>query len=209
MRRTLFLLLLLALSRLSFAQVFIEPFAGYQKDLNDHKNNLINSGLQLALKKKKYEFLVQVQRAWPQSHSGMDSSFTLNTALPLSAAAQKTFKPSSFTMAIGNRIKVLGRHTRNSLFVKIYTGIMYQQMTVSYQYDKTNYIVLNPDQTTKNTGIYISGGLEYLRSFQTGRLFVDLNFSSPPSGKIKYPASFDLRAPVSVNFGYSIQLSKK
>jgi hypothetical protein len=211
MRRTLLLLLaIVLLPKLSLCQVFIEPFGGYQVDLNNHgKNKLINSGVQLALKKRRYEFLVQIQKSWTAKETHYsDSSFTTNPSLPLYAPAEKKLTISSFSLGIGNRIKVAGRKSNNSLFVKLYIGAMYQKIKVNYQYDKSNYIVLNPDETEEQTGVYVSMGLEYMRQLKTGRLFFDVNFSSPPSGHPSFPA-YKFVAPLSFNIGYSIQLSKK
>jgi hypothetical protein len=211
MKRTLpLLLIIIALfPKSSFCQIFIEPFAGYQTDMNNTKTKLLNTGLQLAIKIRKYEFLVQLQKNWPRSFNYVDSSYTTNTSLPLNAAAMKTIRTSSFSFAIGNRIKIAGKKTKNSFFLKVYTGIMYQKMGVSYQYDKTNYILLNPDKTEEKTGFFVSGGLEYMRQFSFGRLFFDLNFSSPPTGNFKYNESYNLMAPLSLSIGYSIKLSKR
>lgn len=212
MRRALLLLLIFLLSKLSFAQkVFLEPLGGYQIDINDSKTHLINSGLQLAFvfKKQKYEMLLQVQRSWPQNSHYADSAFTVNPNFPLYAAAAKTLSASSFSFAVGHRIKIAGRETSNSFFVKAFTGITDQKTTIAYQYDKSNYIILNPDQTIEHTGVYLSGGFEYMRKFAHSRFFAELNFSSPPSGTIKYPSTFNLVAPISLNVGYSIQLSKR
>ena len=70
-------------------------------------------------------------------------------------------------------------------------------------------IILNPDKTINATGLFISGGFEYMRQIKNNRLFVDLNFSSPPGYNNKYPSSFNLMAPVTLNIGYSIKISKK
>ena len=85
----------------SSAQVFIEPFAGYQTDVNNHQFKLVNIGLQLAFKKgKRYELLFQVQKSWSKTVTIQDSSFTLNASLPLYAPAAKSMRPSSFTAGI-------------------------------------------------------------------------------------------------------------
>jgi hypothetical protein len=211
MKRTLPLLLIIItlFPKSSFSQIFIEPFAGYQTDMNNAKTKLLNTGLQFAIKMKKYEFLLQLQKNWPRSFNYVDSSYTTNTSLPLNAPAQKTIRPSSFSFAIGHRIKIAGRKSKNSLFVKIYSGLMYQKIAVGYQYDKTNYILLNPDKTEEKTGFFVSGGLEYMRQFSFGRLFFDLNFSSPPTGNFNYNESYNLMAPLSLSIGYSIKLSKR
>ena len=213
MRKTLLLLLIITglLPKISFTQIYIEPLAGYQLDLNNHnRNKLFNTGVQLAIRMKKYEFLMQFQKSWPQTSNYTDSSFTLNPNLPLYAPAAKTIRPSLYSLSVGNRIKLAGRKTNNSLFAKISLGIMYQRIAVAYHYDKINYIILNPDKAQHTAGPFVSAGLEYMYQIKRSRIFAELNFSSPPGGSSSgYPNSFNLVAPVSLNIGYSIQLSKK
>ncbi len=211
MRRTLLLFIIIGLlPNVSFAQIYIEPLAGYQVDLdNQRRNKLFNTGVQLALRMKRYEFLVQLQKSWSQKFNYTDSSFTLNPNLPLYAPAAKTIHPSIYSLGVGNRIKIFGRKTNGSLFAKLSLGIMYQRIAVAYQYDKVNYTVLNPDKTQNTAGIYVSAGIEYIYQLKKNRLFAELNFSSPPGSSSNYPNSFRLVAPASLNIGYSIQLSKK
>lgn len=207
--------LLLAISFLvflpkhSFSQIYIEPVAGYQKDLSNNRNYFLNTGLRAAFRFKNYELLLQTQKSWPQTLSYIDSSFTANPALPLSSPAEKKLHTSSHSFAIGNRFKVAGRNTKNSFSISMYTGVMFQKTTVNYTYDKANYIVLNPDQTQSIIGPFFSAGLEYMRQIKSGRLFAELNFSTPPAGKQSYPSSFGPAALVSLNIGYSIKISKR
>ena len=211
MKTSLLLFIAIAVFNSSFAQVYIEPFAGYQKDLNNKNFNLLNAGLQLSYKKSKgYELIFQLQKSWPSARRSNDSSFTLNPNLPLYSPAAKKISPAAFTIGVGNRIKVLGRKTKTSVFAKMYTGFVYQKMGVDYQFDKTNYIVLNPDKTSELAGLFLSGGLEFMRQLKTGRLFGELNFSTPPvTGKRSYPYSFNTMAPFSINIGYSMLLKKR
>jgi hypothetical protein len=206
---TLFVIIITLIPAHAFSQFYIEPFAGYQKDFNNHANHFINSGIQAAYKMKNYEFLFQIQKSWPQATHYQDSSFTLNSSLPLYSSAQKELNTSLFSIALGNRFKVAGGKSKNSFFIKFYTGVMLQKVSVNYQYDKTNYVILNPDQTQEIAGVFISGGLEYMRQIGKGRLFFELNFSTPPADNYKYPESFNPVAPVSLNVGYSFKISKK
>jgi hypothetical protein len=193
----------------SFSQIYIEPVAGYQKNLNNNRTYFLNTGLRAAFRFKKYELLVQVQNSWPQTLNYTVSSFTANPALPLNSPAEKKMRTSSYSFAIGNRFKVAGRKTKNSFFVSMYTGVMFQKTTVNYTYDKTNYILLNPDRTQSIAGPFFSAGFEYMRQIKSGRLFAELNFSTPPVGKQSYPSSFGPAAPASLNIGYSIKISKR
>ena len=192
-------------------QVYLEPFAGYQKDLNNPGFHLLNTGLQLAYKKgRHYELIFQLQKSWPGARRSNDSSFTLNPALPLYTTAAKKISPAAYTAGVGHRLKILGRKTNNSVFVKIYTGVVYQHLAVDYQYDRTNYTILNPDKTLNGAGLFLSGGLEYMRQLGAGRLLAELNFSTPPlTGKRSYPYSFNFMAPFSINIGYSILLKNR
>jgi hypothetical protein len=197
------------LPKYSFSQIYIEPVAGYQKDLNNKRRYFLNTGLRAAFRFKNYELLLQAQKSWPQTLSYFDSSFTANPALPLYSPAEKQLRTSSYSFAIGNRFKVAGRKTKNNFFISMYTGVMFQKATVNYSYDKANYILLNPDQTQNFTGPFFSAGLEYMRQVKSGRLFAELNFSTLPAGKQSYPSSFGPAAPASLNIGYSIKISKR
>lgn len=211
MRITLLLFCLMACCKPACCQVYIEPFAGYQKDLNNKNFQLLNTGIQLAYtRSRRYEMIFQLQKSWPTGGNSSDSAFTLNPNLPLYSAAVKQTRPWAITAAFGNRIKILGTHSKNSVNIKIFTGFVYQRVSVRYQYDKTNYIVLNPDKTLQAAGVFLSGGLEYMRQLPTGRLFGEINFSTPPAtGKLNYPYSFNLMAAFSVNIGYAILLKNK
>ncbi|MEO5685462.1 MAG: hypothetical protein ABIQ88_22640 [Chitinophagaceae bacterium] len=210
-RQLLLLMMIAALPACAFSQTFLEPFAGYQVGLNNQKNNSVNSGLQLAFKRNSsIEFLLQLQKSWPlpSGSNAPDSSFTLNTSLPLYAPAEKKLRSSSLLLAAGCRFVLAGKQSNNKLLATTYLGIKYQKTAVSYQYDKTNYTILNPDQTLSRTGLFVSAGLAYMRQLKTSRLLVELNVASPSAGSNKYPSSFKLTGQLSCNIGYSIQLSK-
>lgn len=194
----------------SFAQTYFEPIIGYQVDLNNHqKFRQINSVLQLGLKQNRhFEFLFQLQKSWPNKVSGNDSSFTLNTTLPLYANAPKTIKASSMAVTTGVRISLLGLKTSNIFSFVVYTGLNYQHFAVKREYDKNNYILLNADKTLNTAGFFVSGGVEYLRLLKNGRLFFQLIAATPPARKNNYPSSFVFMAPLSFNAGYSLPIKK-
>jgi hypothetical protein len=169
---SLILILIVSVPEISLSQVYVEPFAGYQKDMNNQNGNFLNTGLQVALKLRRYELVLQVQKNWPNALQGVDSSFTLNAALPLYAPAEKEISISSFSVAIGNRFKVFGKNSGSCLFFKFYTGVMLQKALVVYAYDKNNYTILNPDQTEDAAGLFVSGGLEYMWQLKKSRLFL-------------------------------------
>ncbi len=192
------------------AQVYIEPIAGYQLDINNKDFKQINSAVQIAFKKNnRYEFILAAQVSWPLSYVSGDSAFTANSSLPVYAPAEKTILPGSFSFSAGHRIVLAGRNSANKLSLLINTGFTAQKIKVRYAYDKNNYTILNPDQTQQRVNIYVSGGLEYMHLLKSGRLFFQINIASPPAGKqIKYPSSFKFMAPLNFNAGYSIPIKK-
>jgi hypothetical protein len=205
--------LMLAANLLVFtcsAQVYIEPVAGYQLDMNHSGFRQINSAVQFSFKQSsRYEFILLVQKSWPLSLISYDSSFTANPSLPLFSLAQKTIQPGSFTLSLGHRWVVAGATGPNKFSLLLNTGVTLQRIKVRYQYDKSNYTILNPDQTQERFSVFVSGGVEYMRLLKTGRLFFQIIVSSPPAGKsFKYPSSFQLMAPISFNAGYSIPIKK-
>jgi hypothetical protein len=202
---------LVLLSFSAVSQIYIEPILGYQKDLNNRNFHQLNTGIQSAFKlSKSYELIFQVLKSWPNSSSGKDSSFSLNPNLPLSAPAGKTFRPSTFAITIGNRIRLWDNSTGNMLNLLLNLGFCDQSIEVKYNYDKSNYTILNPDQSLDRTGVFLGGGLEYMRILKSGRIFIQLTFSTPPvADKINYSNSYNLLAPMAINVGYSFKLPKK
>ena len=194
------------------AQFHIEPIAGYQLDMNnkEHKFSMINSAIQLCWKASQhYEFILQFQKSWPVTKTLSDSSFTLNPALPVYTNAIKKIDPSSWSLAIGHRFIVTSPKSNNILSILLYTGFANQKIAVAYQYDKNNYTILNPDQTQQRSGVFISGGIEYMRQLKTGRLFLQATIGTMPSGgKIPPYSSFDFITPLSFNVGYSVPVKK-
>lgn len=192
------------------AQFYIEPILGYQIDLNKNsKLKQLNSAINICWKARpKYELILQVQRSWPISHKSSDPSYTTNPLLPVYAAANKTVSPSALSLLVGHRIKLAGRSGNNSLFVNLAAGVSNQQIKVDYSYDKNNYTILNPDKSVNETGLYVSGGIEYMRKLKTGRIFTQVLFGGFIHEKIDYPNSFYFLVPFSLNIGYSIPISK-
>jgi len=212
MRKILPLLWILYLySENASAQIFIEPLIGYQFDVNNKLGlNQWNTGFQFVFKKAKHhEFLLQVQKSWPISSLSYDSSFTTNPALPIYAPAQKKISPGILSFILSERIRIIGTEKAGYLFLPLSMGISTQKITVDYNYDKTNYTILNPDETLKATVLVLGTGIEYLKPIKSGRLFVQVNVTAPISSKLSYPFSFRYIFPLSFNAGYSFQLNKK
>lgn len=213
MKRPILLLAYLLAAHISFAQWFAEPLVGFRQDMNNTDLHMFNAGVQLAWKTSRYyELLFLVQRSLPSAIKYQQAAFTSNTALPLSVNVQKTLSPSAFNVAIGNRFFMAGKHSANKLMAKVYAGYMSQVITAEYsEYDKTNYILLNPDKQLKVDGVFLAFGFEFIRSLGNNRVFAAIDFSTPPSGQkpADYPNSFRRMAPFTINLGYSIAISKK
>jgi hypothetical protein len=200
------------LYKTTVSQMYIEPIVGFQNDVNNHFHfSQINTAVQFSYKfKRNYELSFQLQRSWPLSYHTADSSFTLTPSLPLYAPAQKTIKASNQSIAIINRFNVLGRKPKSTLNILAGVGVTRQDILVNYQYDKNNYTILNPDETQKPSGLFLSGGLEYLRDLKYGRIFAQIIIATQPSSKkINYPSSFVYMAPLCLNAGYSFSIKTK
>lgn len=193
------------------AQFYVEPIVGFQKDLNkESKLKQINSALNISWKVgRTLELILQVQRSWPIAYKSANASYTTNPALPVYAAANKSISPSALSLLVGQRLKLAGRATSNSLFFTCYLGVSNQKIKVDYSYDKNNYTILNPDKSVNETGFYASGGIEYMRNLKTGRIFTQLLVGGFVHENINYPNSFNFLVPFSFNVGYSIPIFKK
>ena len=192
----------------SNGQFFIEPIAGFQHDLNNKNFNLINTGVQFSFKKsRQYELIVLLHKSWGLPVKSVDAAYSANPAIPLMMNAAKIIKPAAVSIAIGHRITLAGKKSAHKLSALLFTGILFQRISVNYQYDKENYTILNPDRTLNRSGIYIAGGVEYMRQLKNARAFVQVIITTPPSGKESgYPASFKAMATLGINAGYSIPL---
>lgn len=194
------------------AQIYIEPILGYQVDINNHSRfTQFNTGVQATFNKgKNYELVFRIQKSLGISYRSMDSSFTANPSLPLYSVANKTIIPGVCYFSIDHRFKLNRNKNKNQFSFLLLTGLTAQKITVTYQYDKENYTILNPDLTQKWTNLFVGAGIEYMRLIKENRLFIQLTISSPAAGsKIKYPSSFSFMAPLAFNAGYSILIKKK
>ncbi|CAN5721848.1 hypothetical protein BH11BAC3_BH11BAC3_38810 [soil metagenome] len=208
-------LLLLALFSGAYcnAQFSMEPYTGYQHDLNNHNKgfNQYNTGLQLVWKlQRRYEFLFLLQGSLPFYRAGIDSVYTTNPSLPVALKTPNSYRPKCLYIAAGQRFKITNPNSSNALFVLINLGICYQSITVRHNYDKVNYVILNPDITVHRIGPYISTGLRFMHATGNGGIFAEAVISSPPAGgKEKDYFTYNFLAPLAFNVGYSISLSKK
>lgn len=213
MRNSLFLFAtLLLLTTASVAQMYIEPVAGYQVDISTRaKFTQINTGIHASFKEgRSYELIARIQRSWPLTYYGMpDSAFTSNPSLPLYSGAAKTIHAGAWYFSVDHRFILNASNVRQHFSVILHTGFTFQNIIVNYNYDKSNYTILNPDKTLKMTSVFIGTGFEYMRLFKSNRLFFQITIDSPPGGrKLSYPSSFSFMAPLAFNTGYSILIKK-
>ncbi len=210
-----FILVILVLQTAFYVQgqIYMEPYTGFQMDLNNNNTHFkqINSGVQFSFKSKgAYELVLQLQHSWPLTYNASDSAFTPNPSLPVYVNAPKKIQPSSSSFAVMHRIAVAGKNAANTFYAVLSTGLVYQKIKVSYAYDKTNYSIINPDKTQERTRGYFGLGVLYVRQLQKGRFFAEMDFNTPPIGpKIKYPSTFKFMAPAALNIGYSFKISNK
>jgi hypothetical protein len=210
MKRVLLFLLSLLLVQNAFAQFSLEPYFGYQKDINNSRYHFsqVNTGLQFSYAlSKSSDLLLQIQASWPNTTNRTDSLFTTNPALPLYFTADNTIKPRSWYFGIGQRFNLKEWQHKHTLYGVYYTGINLQKITVHHPQAKDDYTILNPDQSSQKTGPYLSGGIGYKRSITGGQLLAQLTLSTEPLGKDGPAyATYNFLAPLALNVIYSIKL---
>jgi hypothetical protein len=214
MRNGLFLFTILTLlSTALAAQTYIEPIVGYQVDIaNRAKFSQINAGIQVSFKKSRsYELVVRIEKSSPVVYHGKaDSAFTPNPSLPLYASAEQTIHPGAWYFSVDHRFILNGSNAKQHFSILLHIGFTFQNIEVAYDYDKTNYTILNPEKTRKATSIFIGTGFEYMRFFKDNRVFFQITIDTPPGrGASSYPSSFSFMAPLAFNAGYSILIKKK
>ena len=194
------------------AQSYIEPILGSRFALNNKVNKFLqlSFGTQYSFRKKRnYDILLQCMISWPISKSSTVQAYSTNPSLPEKVLVDKTVKPYTLTFALGHRLTILGGDKKDNLAFLIYTGLVFEKITVNYAYDKSNYVVLNPDKTLIRASIFVSGGLEYQHKLPKGKIFGQILIASPPfGGSIRYPSTFNFITALSINLGYAIPLKK-
>ncbi len=209
MRKGLFIFIITISAARCYAQTYIEPIVGYQIDINKNsKFHEAGLGLQAAFRlRKSYELIAKIERSIGFHVHGSDPSFTTNISLPLYTSAAKTIKPAVWYISVDHRF-ILNPQNKKELFsILLHTGLTFQKITVSYQYDKSNYTILNPDQTQKANSLFIGTGFEYMRLYKYDRLFVQLTIDTAPAANSF--SSFSFIAPLALHVGYSIAINKK
>jgi len=192
----------------SNGQQYIEPVAGYRADVNSRGVAQFNTGIQYTFKKNsRYEMMVRVQKNWPLKHFSSDSSFSVNPLLPVYAPAYKTKEVKSWDFSFDQRfiLNPAGKNHHFSVLLRL--GFVSEKIDVSYKYDKSNYTVLNPEETRSKFSLYIGTGFEYMKLIKDNWAFIQLTLDTPPLGKVVSPSS-SFMAPLALNVGYSFKIKK-
>ncbi len=215
MRLKISILILLTASYLQlFSQKYIEPIVGIQfnqKKAADVNIKQIALGVQISFAiRKYYENGLQINIGLPIPLKGYDSSFSLNPSVPFYSRADKNLKIFSSSATFFQNIKLVSFTSKDKLSFQFNIGVTYQKLTINYEYDKANYVILNPDIDIQKTGIYFGFGLHYLYELQKGRIFLQGGVSFPPLvKKNNYPTVYKgLLNPV-IAVGYSIKFQNK
>jgi hypothetical protein len=193
------------------AQFYFEPLIGYQIDQSyngrDGKFNQFNSAISFIWQcDDKYGVGIQIQRTFPRQYHSIDSSFTANPAFPIYAPAYKTITVKFYSVSIAQHIYIFGWKNQSRINLIVNEGIMNVSMNVSYNYDKTNYTILNPDRTEIMNAAYFTPGVEYVRQLKYGKFFGQVSVTTVTNAKTGYPNSFKYYKPISLNIGYSIPI---
>lgn len=213
MKFKLLFLLSLFFSSISFSQKFIEPIIGLaanRKTTNGIDANIKQFviGLQVCtVKKKKFEYGFRLEAGLPQAFKSFDSSFTLNPNLSLYKSAGKTVRKTSLSFILFQHFKLFSITKKDKFSLLFNSGVSFQKTSFRYDYDKINYVILNPDKTFEQVGLQLGIGFQYLYSLKNGRIFLQglLNFPII-SKKYSYPTIYKGLVSQSINVGYSVPL---
>jgi hypothetical protein len=203
----------------AYTQKQVEPFVGYRayengqtKDDTRPTLHQLNFGIQLLKTKKDYrENGFRLNIALPFANNSVyDSSYTLNPNLPLTAVAKKTVGVYSFSISFYQKYLLLKLKKKNEISMFVHSGLAFQKLKVSYDYDKKNYVILNPVKTINSFGILLGFGLRYSRTIKTNKIFIESVTDIPIiTSRNKYPSPLKVIFPVGLNIGYSIAIKNK
>jgi hypothetical protein len=203
----------------AYSQSCFESFLGYRANENGQTKDDTRPTLRqihfganyITPKKNNYENGYRINIALPFANNFVfDSSYTLNTNLPLNAPAKKTVQVYSFSASFIRKYLLFRVRKKNELNFLVNAGIAYQKIKVSYEYDKKNYLILNPVKTINSFGILLGFGLRYARVIKGNKIFIESVTDIPIlTSKNKYPSPLKIIFPVGFNIGYSIALKNK
>jgi hypothetical protein len=194
---------------------YIEPFLGYKINMSSKVGentsvvlHQIYTGVQLSrAKRENYEYACQLSIGIPIAKKYFDSSFTLNTSLPLYAPANKMVKAFSVSTSFIQKLKLFYLTKNDKVNLLINTGLTFQNLKVSYGNDKNNYVILNPDKTQNSFGVSVGLGLQCIHTLKKGRVFIQSDANLPILTKRnKYPTLLKALYPFTISTGYSFEL---
>jgi hypothetical protein len=209
--RNIFFLAALFVCNYSLAQLYLEPFTGIAFDISNKQTfKYTTTGLQLSVPvKSNVEFALGFTKGFGFAKKSIDSSFTLNNSLPLYEPADKKIKPALYSIFLNSKLPLI-KNNKGGLYLDFLIGYSGQRISVNYNYNQKEYVILNPESSISGFGFFTGGGLEYLFNLRTGRLFIQTNLISKPfTGKSSAFNSFTYAVPFSLNIGYSYNLMKK
>jgi hypothetical protein len=209
--RNIFFLAALFVCNYSLAQLYLEPFTGIAFDLSNKQTfKYANTGIQLSVPGRSgTEFVFGFSTGFGLTQKGNDSSFTLNNSLPLYEPAVKKIKPSIYSFFMNTRLPIV-KKDKGGLYIDLIAGGSMQRINVTYDYNEKEYVILNPESSISGFGFFAGGGVEYIINLKRSRIFFQTNFISKPF--VKKPSqfnSFSYAVPLSLNIGYSVDISKK
>lgn len=202
----------------AYPQTYIEPFLGFRANKSTEDNNKpyiilqqIYTGIQLSkLKRHNYEYAFQLSVGIPIAKKGFDSSFTLNTNFPLYAPANKTIKVNAISTYFIQKYKLIDFKSNDDINLLLNTGLVFRQIKVTYNNDKNNYIILNPDKTKMVFGGSLGFGFQYTHTYKKNRFFIQADIDFPIiTKKDKYVNSFKTLFPLTILAGYSFEIKNK
>ena len=200
-----------------FSQNYIEPFLEFRTNKSIEKTNnpavilhQIYTGIQLSkIKSHRFEYAFQLGFGLPISHKRADSSFTLNTNLPVYMKANKTISVFSTSIYYVQKYLLVDVKEKDKLNFLINTGFTYRNLKITYDYDKTNYTILNPDKTQSLLGVSVGMGFQYTHIIKNNRLFIQAYMDFPLiRPKTNYPGVLKTIVPLTTAIGYSLKQKK-
>ncbi|MFS8083012.1 MAG: hypothetical protein ACMG51_06140 [Ginsengibacter sp.] len=212
LRTSIFSLVFILFSFQTNAQALIAFSTGISTDLNNVKPfYMIPLSIRIEPFKRS-SFFVEVIQGFGFNKLSKADAYTTNPQLPEHLVLTEVIKSTSFSMGIGWVIKIYTDKKNNRFALNLSAGGSDENFRINYKnYDKVNYEVLNPDVSTKFSGVYAAIAAVY--NFHKGKqdMFINLRLQTPLSGRPRadtYVLSFYPTAPIELTYGYKL-FSKK
>lgn len=208
------LTLLFFLPFVAKSQNAIEPYIGYNVDVNNKGAfSQVSIGLQYPVVNKPiYQLLIGVRAGLPlNKQTGIGTAYTFDQTLPLKTSVGYTTKWYSYSLLLQNRIRVASwANHKNAISAIINVGLTRQKIAArndSYDWDK--YTILNPQTTATKNGVFVGIGTHYKHVAPGGFFFFQIDINSPPIAKKLDSYYYNNPAPFGMHFGYIVNFKKK